>query len=147
MHTVFRSKLDTWLVAVVLLSALPAFAAMLTALRAGENWLPHAAVGVAVLLLPVGLLLPTRYTVADGEVAVRCGPLRWRIPVRDITRIVPSRSLVSSPALSLDRLKIEYGPRHQALLVSPADPAGFIAAVMAARSATVATAAAPAAAA
>jgi len=61
--------------------------------------------------------------------------MRWRIPAREITRITPTRSLTSSPALSLDRLRIEYDGGRQAVLVSPVDQDAFIAAVRAAQQA------------
>src|SRR5258706_9574342 len=70
---------------------------------------------LALLILgPVGVGLPlwtflmTRYTIDGTSLHVRSGPFRWTIPLRDIRLITPTRDLASSPALSLDRLRIEY---------------------------------------
>jgi hypothetical protein len=132
---VFRSKVDAWLVLALVLALLPPFAFGVAALKAGEAWLSHVAVGVGVLLFIAWLILPTKYTVTAKDVVVQCGPFRWRINTREITQITPSRSLTSSPALSIDRLKIEYDLGRKAVLVSPVDKEAFIAAVRSAQNA------------
>lgn len=78
--------------------------------------------------LPLWILAATDYTLEAGELRARSGPFRWRVPLRDITAITPTRSLLSSPALSLDRLRIDYG-RGRALMISPADRQGFLGAL------------------
>jgi hypothetical protein len=45
-----------------------------------------------------------------------------------IARIVPSNSLESAPALSLTRLRIDYGV-GKSILVSPADQQAFLRAI------------------
>ena len=67
--------------------------------------------------------------IEDGELLIRSGPMRWRIPVQDIRRIEASRSWLSSPALSLDRLRIHHcraTGRMRQVLVSPRDRQGFV---------------------
>jgi hypothetical protein len=56
---------------------------------------------------------------------LRSGPSRWTIPIRDIRSITPTRALTSSPALSLDRLRIEYSD-GRVLLVSPREKETFL---------------------
>ena len=70
------------------------------------------------------LLRSTYYEIDGDDLRVVCGPFRKRIPVGDIASVEPSRSVWSSPALSLDRLRIRYGDKS--ILVSPADKRGFI---------------------
>ena len=113
----FSSKIDLWLVLVLG----GATAATLWGLRQVLAEPDAFAVGVAfvVAALGVGLLL---------WLLVRCGPFRTRIALDQIRSVKPSRSLASSPALSLDRLAIAYG-RFGTVLVSPKDQAGFIAAL------------------
>lgn len=74
--------------------------------------------------LPVWLLVATDYTVTLEELKIRCGPFKWTIKRNEIRSIKPSRNLISSPALSLNRLEIRYGS-HKSILVSPADRFGF----------------------
>ena len=78
--------------------------------------------------LPLWLLLGTFYRIDDEHLRIRSGPFRWTIRLRDITSVRPSRSPISSPALSLDRLEITYGA-GQRILVSPRDHGAFIAAI------------------
>ena len=78
---------------------------------------------VAVLVVLVAVLVPwvfasTFYEVDTRELKVVSGPFRWQIPIKEITRVTPSRAWWSSPALSLDRLCIEYG-NGKWILVSP----------------------------
>ncbi len=132
---VFKSKVDIWLAVVLLLAAIAPFAAAYLAWQAGASWIAHAAIGVAVLLFMLSLLTTTTYTVDRQDLLVRSGPFRWRIALKDISRITPTRSPLSSPALSLDRLRIEYQGGSKHILVSPADAKGFLAAVEATRNA------------
>jgi hypothetical protein len=57
---------------------------------------------------------------------VRAGPFRWQVPLETLRSIRPTRSPLSSPALSLDRLELRYG-QGRVLLISPADGARFVA--------------------
>jgi hypothetical protein len=87
--------------------------------------------GGAVLLV-TGLLLsllllvcwPVHYTLTDEALVVRFGQVRWRVPYAEITDVYPTRSIVSSPAWSLDRLwVVAKGPN---IMISPRDKAGFL---------------------
>lgn len=86
---------------------------------------------IAGLMLLVGGVLPlwilggTKYTISAPMLIVQSGPFRWQIPIAEITRIEPTRNPLSSPALSLDRLRITYG-RSKACMVSPRDKDAFI---------------------
>ena len=69
--------------------------------------------------------MPCRYTLEADHLLIRCGLIRQRIAYRDITAIAPSRSVLSAPALSLQRVKISY--RHtSSQLVSPRERGIFI---------------------
>lgn len=124
----FPSKIDTWFAVVLIIGMLAVL------LGVGASW-PHTTMladitgQVATLLLGVGLplwiLAATDYRLVGNELLIRSGPMRWRIPLQDIRRVEPSRSWLSSPALSLQRLRIHYGKSGK-VLVSPKDPEGFI---------------------
>ncbi len=124
----FPSKVDAWLplsfVAVVALQVYVISVAVVTEARTVDILIP-----VAILLITIvfigALLRFTYYDVDRDFLTVRAGPVRWRVPLDSITAVEPTRSLVSSPALSLDRLRIRYGKRRQ-LLVSPRDKDGFL---------------------
>jgi hypothetical protein len=73
----------------------------------------------------VWLLKTTCYTLEPTRLLVRSGPFSWNVPLAGIHSITPTRNPLSSPALSLDRLCIEYG-KHGSLMISPADKQGFL---------------------
>lgn len=125
--TVYRSKTDTWLVAVIV--AAVAVAAVATAFAlvvapAGGRWIAVLAFGAATAL-PLWILMATDYTLDAEQLAVRSGPFSWRISLAEIHRITPTSNPLSSPALSLDRLRIEYGT-GRTLMISPRDKARFL---------------------
>ncbi|WP_341678282.1 PH domain-containing protein [Niveibacterium sp. SC-1] len=123
---VYRSKIDAWL-AVLLGGAMAAVVCACVELVVRDP--PAMLLQLALVVLPgIGLpawiLVGTRYQLTRDALLVRCGPGRWRIPVADIERVTPSRDWASSPALSLDRLRVEYGGRT--LLISPRDTERFL---------------------
>jgi hypothetical protein len=132
----FRSKVDAWLAITLVLSAAVAlFAAYSIASRtAGLNLLGPAMLAAIGAGLPIWLFFSTNYLVQGGNLVIHSGPFRWRVPLSGITRIVPTRSARSSPALSLDRLRVEYGA-GKTVLVSPQDQEAFMQAISEARSA------------
>ena len=116
----FKSKIDLWLAVVFLGSiAVMIYVAIIT-----PGLVIVLALGASSLLM-LWVLLSTKYSVDDRELRVTSGPFRWVILVSDIQSVRPSNNLLSSPALSLDRLRIEYSGK-KALLVSPKDKVGFI---------------------
>ena len=127
----FKSAVDRWFYLVLLsipASMIPTLLYADLDADAGLLFL-LAAILLSALLLPVWILLNTRYCVDGETLDVRSGPFRWRIPRASIVSIEPSRSLLSSPALSLNRLRVRYG-QQQEILLSPADREGFIKAVL-----------------
>ena len=134
----FRSKVDTWLQVVlwasVLISALPMV--LLSGLETQPGvvgWLALLSIPLSLAALNLWLLRGTDYTFDQSELRIRSGPLRVRVPLAAITAVTPSRTWLSGPALSLDRLVIHYGASRQ-VIVSPEDQAGFLREIEAARS-------------
>jgi len=123
----FRSKIDAWLVLMgfVVPVAAVILAFVLAPPMPASTWAIAAAISALALALPVWLFISTVYIVENEQLLIRSGPFRWRINLAEITSVEPSRSLLSSPALSLDRLKIHYA-NHRVVLVSPKDQQGFI---------------------
>jgi hypothetical protein len=123
----FRSKVDTWF-KVVLCVGPPAVIVAAIAGAADDKgpplWLLSIILAL-VIVLPAWLLVATHYTFLERELLVQSGPFRWRIPFSEIRSVARSRNPLSSPALSLDRLRIDYG-QSRWLLVSPADQKGFL---------------------
>jgi len=127
----FKSKIDRWfvlLLVVLIVTEIVAIGA--AAIQAGD---PLATTGliltaIAVAALLVWLMLGTHYTVDRGILRIVSGPLRWKVTIDQITSVEATKSPLSSPALSLDRIRIRYGKKRR-IMVSPADKAGFLKAI------------------
>lgn len=124
----FQSKVDRWLAAVLILAMLMMLASLLAmtteVLREPALVVAIIAVVAAIVLIAwVGLA--TYYEIDSKELKVVSGPIRWHVPLSDITAVEETRSPLSAPALSLDRLRIRYGD-NRAIVVSPRDKAKFV---------------------
>jgi hypothetical protein len=128
---VFKSKIDLWLVVIIVGSI---GVALFTTIQAvfmepsNENYLALAITIVVGIGLPGWLFASTEYVVDNGELFISCGPVRKRIQLRDIKSATPSKNPLSSPALSLDRILITYG-ENKSILISPENKKGFLKAI------------------
>ncbi len=130
----FESKRDLWLI--VLLRVMPI---VVLAIVADGWYLSHRYMGGpifgAVVLIVFELfffesmLRSTYYLIEGATLVIRSSVFTWRVPIAAIRSITPTRSALSSPALSLDRLRIEYGGKR--ILVSPENKRHFIEALRA----------------
>jgi len=94
-----------------------------------DTWFYLVLVTVVVtMLISLRPLMTGPVPMSAGVLEIRSGPFKWTIPLDAIKKVDPSRSLLSSPALSLDRLRIQYGG-GKSILVSPNDRDGFLAAI------------------
>lgn len=124
---VYRSRIDPWVLA-VLIPAMAAAAYVALQSFASNPFVPwsfSALIAVVGVGLPLWLLLATYYRFDGPDLVVRSGPFRWRIPLVAITGVTPTSELLSSPALSLDRLKITYG-QGRSIMISPRDKQDFL---------------------
>lgn len=124
----FQSKVDRWLAAVLIL-ALLAMLASLVAMTTEVMREPTLLVAIIAVVLGIVLIawvgLATYYEVDRTTLKIVSGPIRWRIPLAEITAVEDTRSLLSAPALSLDRLRVRYG-NNRSIVVSPRNKTKFI---------------------
>lgn len=80
---------------------------------------------ILVIWLPV---FNTYYVVENNTLIIKSLVFRWKININDITQIEPTHNPLSSPALSLDRIKISYmkNGRIAKVMISPKDKEGFL---------------------
>ena len=126
----FNSKIDLWLLILVLAGV----SVCVWGLAESWNGLIARDLGLAVLViallalgvaLPLWILISLRYFLSDDMLRIRCGPFRWQVQIGEITAIDSIRSPYSSPAMSLDRLRIEYGD-GRSVMISPEPRAEFL---------------------
>jgi hypothetical protein len=126
--SIHSSKVDTWLILVAALAAGASVGVAVALLR--EGGVPVVVMVPVVVVLGAGLplwtLFGTRYELTPGRLRIRCGPFRWNVSLNEICAVTPTRNPFSSPALSLDRLRIDYG-RGSSVMISPRDQARFLA--------------------
>jgi len=127
MPLTYRTRID----AMVAVAALGLLLALMLAARtvlshpSPSGWLILLAIGPLSLGLMLWTILGTDYTIDDSSLRVRGGPFRWTIRLQDIRSVTPTRNPASSPALSLDRLRVDYG-QDRFLLISPKDKEAFV---------------------
>jgi len=127
METVYRSKVDLWLVVVIAAVPIVLLEFILDGLNTPDKFAELLALVIVLAVLGIfaWLYFSTRYTITGDFLLVKTGPFSWVIPIEDIVRIEPTRNPSSSPALSLDRLLIRYGQSAE-LMISPKDKSGFM---------------------
>lgn len=124
----FRSKVDWWIALLliacvfILLLTLGSFATQSTSLGQG---LIFSGAMLAIIACLIWMSLGTYYSVDRKTLKIVAGPIRWKIPVSEIDSVEQTRSPISSPALSLDRLRIRYSGA-KSVMISPADKNGFM---------------------
>lgn len=126
-ETTFKSKVAAWYYALVVFVVVSFgfgfYAEGMTGDGAGLTMLIFtAAVTIGLLLW---LSLTTDYAVTHDMLLVRCGPVTWKIPRNEIQDIRPTRSVISSPGMSLDRLAVHWG-NNKRIMVSPLEQSAFL---------------------
>jgi len=129
----FPSKRDWWLVLFIWIAVTVGLVGGFAPVFLEEGPLaPKLLVAVVCLALD-GLMLwvlyGTGYLVRKELLLIRSGPLTFRVPLQEINSITPTRSLLSSPACSLDRLKIVYRDSKRTIMISPDDKPRFLSTV------------------
>lgn len=117
----FRSRVSILLVFIILAALSPG---IITSLRDGEIVAALAISGVGLLVLPI--LFCIRYRIEDDKLYV--GEVFRKGTAYDLKKlesIMPTRSMLSAPAASLRRIKLDFGC-GQALIISPANQDLFI---------------------
>ncbi|WP_421385008.1 PH domain-containing protein [Bacillus salacetis] len=105
----------------------------------GEPDTTDSVAGVVIPLAAAGLIIwlvtSTYYEIKGKTLKVVAGPIRYNIEISSIKSVRPSRNPLSSPALSLDRLEIQYSNptgkvetrnSWRTVLISPKDKEEFI---------------------
>lgn len=95
---------------------------------------------ISWLAISLSLLLPfilivliftlIKYQIDADMLHIKAFPFFAKIPIKSITKITRSRSILSAPAASLDRMKIYYN-KYDYTLVSPKNKQQFIADLLA----------------
>ncbi|MCY1530906.1 Bacterial PH domain protein [compost metagenome] len=120
--TIYKSKIS---LAFVLPIALVLLGASLMSLY-DRLWL-SLIVLVPLWIFIIHLFFTTYYSIEDKYLKVKSGFLiNCKIEISRIRKITETRSIISAPALSLDRIELFYN-KFDSIILSPKDKDGFIA--------------------
>src|SRR5262245_48509383 len=128
-QTVYPSKRDAWLVAVLWGGVVAVFVSTLMLWSTSEPLVSRVVMTVllgTVAALILWILYGTLYTFTAHELLIRSGPFHWRIALREIIEVFPTSDSTSGPACSLDRLCVRYGAARRSILISPQDKEAFL---------------------
>jgi len=89
------------------------------------RWFLAVPVMLLGVCLPLSLLFFTAYRLNDAFLRIRSGVFTWEIPIHTISKVELTNDPASSPALSLDRVRIEYG-HTKSVVISPLDKDQFL---------------------
>lgn len=124
----FNSKIDVWLGALIVALATVVLKAAYLIVLQPYGFFEAAVLVVLGAVLPVWILLSTSYYVVNENLWIHSGPFKWKVFTLSISKIEFSRSWSSSPALSLDRIRIEYDG-GKSIMVSPKERSKFLTAI------------------
>lgn len=120
--TVYRSGINKGIVILlVIIIAVPLIATIIFEVWAG------AIAFACVAAFITHLFTTTYYTISGNILKVRSGfIINITIDILKITRIEPTNTILTAPALSFDRLEVFYN-KYDSVVISPSDKAAFIA--------------------
>jgi len=121
---IFKSKVDWWVALVLILSLITPFVVLVLLYLDGAPIIFGILPFGILIAIYIGLVFPLRYELREELLLVRSGLMRIRIPYNEIVEVLPSRSLLSSPAFSIDRLKITRN--KGSVLISPLEKETFL---------------------
>lgn len=125
----YPSKIDWWLAILLCVPPVASTAACVALALGGDSseWIVGLGSLAVVAAVYGGLVFPMRYGIDADRLVVRFGLCRQRIPLSAIREVRRTHNPLSSPALSLDRLHVQYGEGFfKAVMISPADQKGFL---------------------
>lgn len=127
--SVYPSKRDTWLVAVlwaVILFCVASMVYIFYAVTSPVAIIVQESLFLFLVAFCLSILRNTYYVLEGDHLLIRSGWFRWRTKYADIEEVTPSRKAWSSAALSLDRLYVRHHNLRSSSYISPEDKEGFM---------------------
>lgn len=130
MDTVYKSKIDWWVPAVVVITMAVAF---IGPIIDGEIFIVGIIIAVLLGTLEIVMFASVKYKIYDGKLGIRNFFYKWEwFPIDKISKIKKTSGILSAPALSTKRISIKFSDKKilkssMPLEISPEDRDGFIA--------------------
>lgn len=124
----YKSKVDLWIAILLILIVVLGLFWIIDSIF--FNVSPNESIGLVitgiVMILSVLIFLPVNYTLHESQLLIRFGLFRHRIKYQDMKSVKKTFNLLSSPALSLKRIEIQYSKGIGFTLISPNDIESFV---------------------
>ena len=117
----FKSKVDLWLAAVLWGSVAICFFPVFLE----DGVIVGLAIGIPMAIFVLLLWINTKYYIRDDQLVIKGVLKDTLIPIESITSVKTTRNPLSAPALSMDRLEINYG-KYEFTLISPLEKERFV---------------------
>ena len=117
----FPSKKDIW---VIIINWIVIFACFIPLIMKRDHEALFFTLPLALFLLLC--FFKTGYVVDENMLIIHNGPLKKKVPIKDIQKMKRTKNPLASPALSLDRIEISSHSHSDILLVSPKNKREFI---------------------
>ena len=117
----FKSKVDLWLAAVLWGSVAICFFPVFLE----DGLIVGLAIGIPMAIFVLLLWINTKYYIRDNQLVIKGVLKDTLIPIESITSVKTTRNPLSAPALSMDRLEINYG-KYEFTLISPLEKERFV---------------------
>lgn len=125
----YRSKVDWWLAALLLFAVGSVVCAVMEPVLNGEGIQPGTVIPLVIIAAVLSPLLGIKYVLYKDHLLVSCGYFgKIRIKYSDIRNVKETKNPLSSAALSLDRIQIDYtvNRSYQMVLISPVRKQEFL---------------------
>lgn len=123
MDSVYKSKVDIWLVCLILAVAI---ISILPVLLFAFSWIA-VFVSLGLFIFILYCFFSTKYIITNNILNIKCGFfINEKINIANIVKIAPIKSIIASPAASLDRIGIYLTKQHTPIIISPKNKRKFI---------------------
>ena len=124
----YKSNVDLWIAIILILVVVLGIFSIILSIFFGTSVNESIGLGISgiLMILSVIIFLPVNYTLLESQLLIRFGLFRHRINYQDIKSVKKTFNLLSSPALSLKRIEIQYSKGIGFTLISPNDIESFV---------------------
>ena len=124
----YKSKVDLWIAILLILVVVLGIYFTILSIFFSASVKESIGLGITgvLMILSVLIFIPVNYTLLESQLLIRFGLFRYRINYQDIKSVKKTFNPLSSPALSLKRIEIQYSKGIGFTLISPNDIESFI---------------------
>ena len=120
MKTVYPTKVSITLILIISII----MGCILISLAVSSKWIPFF-INLLLYVSVVYLMVSIKYEINDSQLIIHQAMGKMVIDINTIKSIEPTHTIVSSPAASLDRLRISYN-KYDDVVISPRKKEEFI---------------------